>query len=148
MMRAVAFRFAASLWVLPVAFGMGCGGDDETEHDDDHGDHDHEMNVGPDSGAECPDDSTLTYANFGKEFFSKYCLSCHSEQVTGDKRMGAPADHNFDKLSQIELLKKHIDQMAASGPAHTNETMPKTNPKPTLDERKKLGEWLACDVPE
>lgn len=144
MNRAVAIRFAVSLWVLPLALGVGCGGDDDGGHDDDHG----EENVGPDSGATCPDNSTLTYENFGKEFFSSYCLRCHSSSVTGEKRMGAPPDHNFDKLSEIDLLKKHIDQMAASGPAHTNETMPPSNPKPSKEEREKLGEWIACEVPE
>lgn len=149
MNRAVAICFAASL-CLALGFG-GCGddGDDDDHHPGDHDDggHGHE-DVGPDSGATCPDNSTLTYANFGKSFFSSYCLRCHSVQVKGDARMGAPSDHNFDTLAEIELLSMHIDQKAASGPAHTNEAMPPSNPKPSLADRKKLGEWIACELPE
>ena len=155
MNRAVAICFAASVWVFPVAFSAGCGGDDGDDPGDEHGDHgdehrDHDPNkpIGPPSGADCPDGSSLTYANFGKDFVSKYCLRCHSRSVKGDARMGAPSDHNFDTLSEIELLAMHMDQKAGAGPDSTNEMMPPSNPKPTLDERKKLGEWLACGVPE
>ncbi|HKP55443.1 MAG TPA: hypothetical protein VJV78_01910 [Polyangiales bacterium] len=150
MNRAVAICLAAGLWVLPVALSAGCGGDDDDGgHDDDHdgGDH-HKEDVGPNSGATCPDDSKLTYANFGENFFKSYCLRCHSKNVTGDKRMGAPADHNFDTLAEIELVAMHIDQKAAAGPDSTNEAMPPSNPKPSLDDRKKLGEWLECGLPE
>jgi hypothetical protein len=154
--RAVAICFAASLCVLPVALGAGCG--DDHAHDDEHGDHGdhghpdagdhHDEPVGPNSGAECPDNSTLTYANFAQGFFSSYCLRCHSSQLTGAARMGAPGDHNFDTLAEIELLSMHIDQLAASGPDSTNETMPPSNPKPSLADRKKLGEWMACGFNE
>ena len=137
-------------------------------HDDDHdgtagaGDHDHDgaaggepehshdasVLVGPVTGATCPQGSTLTYANFGKKFFSDYCLRCHSESVKGDARMMAPADHNFDQLSQIDLLSPHIDEKAGSGPSATNVMMPPSDPKPTIEERQKLSEWIACGVKE
>jgi uncharacterized membrane protein len=141
---------------MPVTLLVACGDDDEPEHGDhgDHGDEDgghddeHSKPVGPPSMATCPDDSTLTYDNFAKGFFSEYCLSCHSKNVKGAARMGAPADHNFDSLAAIELLQDHIDQMAAAGDKQTNVTMPKSNPKPTLAERKKLGEWIACGLKE
>lgn len=141
MNRTVAFRLVAGLWILASALGAGCGGDD-----DDSGHR--EEDVGMASGADCPAGSTLTYDNFGQNFFSSYCLRCHSEKVKGDKRMGAPADHNFDTLAEIDLLSKHVDQMAASGPNGTNDKMPASDPKPSVDDRKKLGEWIACGVPE
>ena len=151
MNRTVAICFAAGLWVLPVALGIGCGGDD----DDGHGGHSHEGDsghghepAGPDSGAKCPTGSTLTYGNFGKEFMSKYCLKCHSSKVKDTARLGAPADHNFDTIEEIELYAEHIDQKAAAGPDSVNTSMPPANPKPTEDERKKLGEWIACGVKE
>jgi uncharacterized membrane protein len=137
-------RFTVS-WgviVLCLAFvGGGC--------DDDAGpDHDHDGTaIGPESGATCPDNSTLSYDNFGKDFMSKYCLRCHSTKVTGAARMMAPADHNFDTLAEIALLAEHIDQYAAAGPASTNVKMPKNDPKPSMDDRMKLGEWLACGAP-
>ena len=133
---------------------VGACGDDKDadhEHDDEHshaggGAHDHTKPVGPETGAECPSGGTqLTYENFGKDFFSKYCLSCHSESKTGTARNGAPADHNFDKLADIQLLAAHIDQNAGSGPKATNTDMPRgSGPKPDEAERKKLSEWLAC----
>ena len=136
----------------------GCKDDTDADsghgtHDDDgdgghDAEHDTSVKIGTPSGATCPKDSTLTYENFGKDFFSKYCLRCHSESVTGSARNMAPADHNFDKLADIALLAPHIDQYAAAGPDSTNTKMPPTGTKPSTDERKKLGEWLACDAPE
>jgi hypothetical protein len=155
MTRSLAMMFACGLWVaVPLVLAVGCGDDSNEDHNDDHadggdhGDHEHEA-VGPPSGATCSDPgaSTLTYENFGEEFFSKYCLSCHSSKVKGEARMKAPADHNFDTYEEIELLAEHIDQKAAAG-TRTNTSMPLTDPKPTLDERKKLGEWIACGLKE
>src|SRR5262245_60839815 len=97
-----------------------CGDDtEEPEHCD--VDHDHDQrscdpgqHLGSPSQATCQDDSTLTYGNFAKNFFAKYCTRCHSEAVQGSARMLAPADHNFDTLAEVELLKAHIDQVAAA----------------------------------
>lgn len=147
---------AWTLWVSGMSLSAACGSDDEEdEHahgpDDHHdGGHDgHDMPVGPASGAVCPEGGgTLTYENFGKQFFSDYCLSCHSSSVKGAARMGAPEDHNFDKLSEIDLLIDHVDQKAAKGPASTNLSMPPSGKRPSDEERAKLGEWLACGVPE
>jgi len=140
---------------MPVMFLVSCSDDDGDEHagghDDDHGDggDDHDkQDVGPPSGAKCPTNSTLTYGNFGEAFCKDYCLRCHSENVKGAQRMNAPPDHNFDTLAEIDLLSRHIDQMAAAGDSHVNETMPLSIPKPSLDERKKLGEWIACGLKE
>jgi cytochrome c5 len=143
--------------VLALA-GAGCD-DDESGAPSEHGAHDdddastaHEhshdgtTSIGPDSGATCPDDSTLTYDNFGKAFMTNYCSRCHSSKVTGAARNMAPADHNFDTLAEIDLLAKHIDEYAASGPDHTNTKMPPSGTKPSLEERQKLGEWLVCGV--
>src|SRR5215471_3997409 len=132
MTRSLAMFFACcAALAMPVTFLAGCSDDDgdaHGAHGDDHDDggdphHDHSTaQVGPPSGAKCPANSTLTYGNFGEKFFKDYCLRCHSEKVKGDARMNAPADHNFDTLAEIELLANHIDQMAASGPSHTNQT--------------------------
>lgn len=146
-------------------FGFGCDDDKAADHDDDHGEHndehggagaagehahDHTVMVGPLTGAKCPDGSTLTYDNFAKKFFSDYCLSCHSEKVTGAARMMAPPDHNFDTFADVDLLHMHIDQKAGSGPDATNTAMPPATAtkKPTMEERQKLSEWIACGNPE
>jgi mono/diheme cytochrome c family protein len=99
------------------------------------------------SGATCPDNSTLTYDNFGKEFFQSYCLGCHSEDLSGAARGGAPGDHNFDTAELIREQIDHIDETAAAGPDAVNTFMPPSGKQPSEEERKKLGEWLACDAP-
>jgi cytochrome c1 len=167
-----------SAYLLTSLVAAGCDDDNAADNGSEHGDHDHDganaagasdhdhgdhdhgagtagehshdpsVMVGPLTGATCPDNSTLTYTNFGKQFFENYCLRCHSEKVTGDARMMAPADHNFDQLSDIDLLSMHIDEMAGSGPKATNTTMPPSDPKPTMEERQKLSEWIACGVKE
>lgn len=105
--------------------------------------HAHDRVIGPLTGTVCPDDgSTLTYENFGKKFMQDYCVRCHS--VDAKNRNGAPADHNFDTLADVDFMKAHIDQYAGSGPSATNMKMPPSDPKPTMEERQKLSEWLAC----
>lgn len=103
--------------------------------------------VGPPTKAVCPTPATTSYENFGKDFMARYCLRCHSSQVKGAARQGAPDDHNFDSIDEVQGLRDHIDQKTGSGPAATNTDMPRNDPKPTLDERKKLAEWLACGAP-
>jgi len=103
--------------------------------------------VGPSTNAVCPTPQTLSYDNFGKDFMKRYCLRCHSSTVTGTARQGAPSDHNFDTIDEVQGLRTHIDQKTAAGPAATTTDMPRGQPAPTVDERKKLGEWLACGAP-
>jgi uncharacterized membrane protein len=157
-----------------AALGLGCDDDSAADHEDEHGAHDHSAAagnastaagagsehshehspnamVGPLTGAKCPEaGSTLTYDNFAKQFFTSYCVSCHGEKVTGAARMGAPADHNFDTYADVDLMRMHIDQLAGSGPSSTNTKMPPmaAAKKPTLEERQKLSEWIACGDPE
>ena len=125
-----AFALGSAVWT-------GCDSHDEGSSEP----------VGPASGAVCPPTQTLTYENFGRDFMQKNCLRCHSSSVTGAARAGAPSDHNFDTLDEIQGLREHIDQRAGAGPAATNVNMPPGPPAPTEDERKKLGEWLACGAP-
>jgi hypothetical protein len=52
-------------------------------------------------------------------------------------------------LSTLEQIKDNIDvidRAAASGPDATNTFMPEGGSVST-EERKKLGEWLACGAP-
>jgi hypothetical protein len=102
---------------------------------------------GPPTESTCPDDTTLTYENFGKPFMEKYCTDCHSSKKRGDARNGAPSFHDFDTLFGIRAVSDHIDETTAAGPAAVNEGMPECGPYPTLTERKKLGEWIACGMP-
>lgn len=136
---------AVALCALALA---GCGDDDPADdHDADH-EHEESAAIGDPSGAECPDDSDLTYDNFGQMFFEDFCTRCHSSELTGNARNGAPVGHDFDSLEGIRAVADHIDQFAAAGPDSVNVDMPPTNPKPSTEERELLGEWLACDAPE
>lgn len=103
--------------------------------------------VGPPTNATCPSGSPLTFANFGQPFMTQYCARCHSSTLEGAARMGAPLLHDVDTLSGIAQIAHHIDQVAGAGPAATNQAMPPSEPRPTLEERQKLAEWLACGLP-
>jgi hypothetical protein len=103
---------------------------------------------GPPTESVCPPTQTLTYANFGKPFMENYCTKCHSSQLVGAQRMGAPSFHDFDSLFGIKAVSEHIDETTASGPASTNDGMPPEEEKqPSLAERQMLGEWIACGMP-
>jgi uncharacterized membrane protein len=104
---------------------------------DDHG--------GP-TGSTCPEGSTLSYETFGQEFMDAYCTRCHASDLTGDDRNGAPLNHDFDTKAGILAVADHIDEQAAAGPDNVNTAMPPRAPKPTEEERRQLGEWLACEL--
>ena len=76
-----------------------------------------------------------------------YCTRCHSTTLTGSSRQGAPNDHNFDSVELVREEIEHTDEQAAAGPDAVNTGMPIGGPTPTEDERRKLGEWLACGAP-
>jgi uncharacterized membrane protein len=103
--------------------------------------------TGLSSGASCPPMSSLTYDGFGETFFATYCLQCHTIAIpTGPSRQ-APPNRNFDDLTEIRALAHEIDQQAAAGPSGAHQVMPPLDPKPTLQQRMQLGEWLACGAP-
>jgi hypothetical protein len=103
---------------------------------------------GPPTESVCPPGSTLTYENFGQPFMESYCTRCHATTLRGSARQGAPSFHDFDTLFGIKVVFDHIDETTAAGPAATNTSMPPDKPAPTLDERKQLGEWIACGMPD
>ena len=103
---------------------------------------------GPPTESECPPTSTLTYVNFGQSFMEAYCTRCHdSKLITPEERMNATSFHDFDTVFGIRAVSDHIDVTTASGPAATNTSMPPDGDEPTLEERRQLGEWIACDMP-
>lgn len=121
-----------SILLFSMGHGGGCG-DEEI--------------LGPPTEATCPTGSTLTYTNFGKPFMEQYCTRCHDSAKTGSARNGAPLYHDFDTQLGIQQVSNHVDETAGSGPAATNEAMPPDGAKPTLEERQKLAEWIACGAP-
>jgi hypothetical protein len=137
--RRMTLRSALLALVLPLVLGVGC----DDGHVDDDGHHDGESP----SGAECPDGSALTWETFGQTFMTNYCTRCHATTVAANMRNGAPSDHNFDKVELVREMIEHIDSEAAAGPDAVNTEMPIGSPAPTEDERRQLGEWLACGAP-
>jgi uncharacterized membrane protein len=97
------------------------------------------------SGARCQPGNTLTYASFGHDFMASYCLRCHSVTMVNPRM--APPMVNFDELSEIRRLAMTIDAQAGAGPLATREIMPPDDPKPTLEQRQMLAQWLACGAP-
>lgn len=88
---------------------------------------------------ECPTGgTTLTYENFGQDFFAKYCNYCHGASV--EDRQSAPPAYVFDTEAQIEKWADRIYIRAAS----RNDTMPPGPDDPPREERDKLAEWLVC----
>lgn len=100
------------------------------------------------TGSACPDGSDTTYDTFASSFMHRYCTRCHAASLPSSARQGAPSDHNFDTLAGLRMTEAaHIDEQAAAGPDRVNTAMPPSAPVPTDEERRKLGEWLACGMP-
>ena len=91
----------------------------------------------------CPPESDLTYESFGQEFFESYCLHCHSAARSGTARGGAPAGLDFDELPAIVDAAERIWGQAADA----NTMMPWAGTRPSMEQRRALGDWLACGAP-
>ena len=90
----------------------------------------------------CPDDSDLTWENFGGPFVLTYCTGCHHSELPADVRQNAPYAIN---LESVELVRTNADRMWARA-ADQNATMPPAGAAADV-ERTLLGEWLACGAP-
>lgn len=89
--------------------------------------------------AECPPGgTTLTYEGFVAPFQAAHCGWCHG--AAASDRHGAPGAYVFD--TEAEVL-AHADRIYARA-AGENDSMPPGPDDPPLEERTKLGEWLAC----
>jgi hypothetical protein len=103
---------------------------------------------GKETGVTCPTGGTpLTYENFGQTFMGTYCLRCHNTALSGAARKDAPSDVNFNTVEQVRAESKDIDKQAGAGADVTNEEMPPDGEKPSVEDRRKLAEWLACGAP-
>jgi uncharacterized membrane protein len=123
--------------LIALAMSLGCGEQKENVHSSGHA-----------SGTTCSQESSLTYENFARDFMKRYCTRCHAASLASSERNGAPSDHDFDTLEGLRSTHAdHIDQQAAAGPDAVNDAMPPSDPRPSNDERRKLGEWLACGMP-
>jgi cytochrome c5 len=132
--------------LLVALFLTGCG----APYGHDHHHHVHGGIESEPSGATCPPGSPLTYETFGQPFMQRYCTGCHASSVAPAQRQGAPTNRNLDTLDGIRAVGlEHLDAIAAAGPNGINQVMPPYahHAQPTYDERRQLGEWLACELP-
>ena len=67
---------------------------------------------------------------------------------TQTDRNGATPGYNWDDLQTIKAHDLEIDAYAAGGPDGINRVMPPSDPRPSDEDRIKLGEWIACGEPE
>lgn len=94
-------------------------------------------------GRPCPDDSELTWENFGEATMLTHCVGCHSENLAeGVGRGHAPVGVDFNTHA---LTRSWLDRIHARS-ADDNRTMP---PVDTMSDetRAQLGDWLACGAP-
>lgn len=91
---------------------------------------------------ECPEDSVLTYENFGRPFLLDWCTGCHSSELANDIRGNAPEDLNFDDPNMFRPYLLEMYDVAAD----ENLVMPPVG-GPGSAERHLFGEWIACGAP-
>lgn len=84
----------------------------------------------------CPPNNTLTYENFGKQFFNAQCVRCH----------GGPNGYSSRSFTSVEAIRSDRERIYvnAAGP---NKAMPPGPDDPPESERNKLADWLACGAP-
>lgn len=103
------------------------------------------------TGSTCPPTGRPTYDDFGRAFLQKYCTSCHATALAGADRFSAPESVNLEAHAEVKKHLQAIDATAAAGPDGAFDFMPPrlstVQLQPTADERKRLGEWLACGAP-
>lgn len=90
----------------------------------------------------CPEDSFVTYEDFGGPFMSTWCTGCHASDMPEGMRQEAPLGVDFDTLEAVRARADRIWMRAADH----NTTMPPLG-GPDEEERNLLGEWLACGAP-
>jgi len=90
----------------------------------------------------CPDDSTLSYENFGGPFVLSWCSGCHASALPEGDRQGAPVGSDFDSGEQIREAAPRIWSRSAD---HNTSMPPQAGPDD--ESRERLGEWLACGAP-
>jgi hypothetical protein len=94
------------------------------------------------SSLTCPTGTQLSWENFGQAFMLNYCTSCHSAELSGSDRVGAPEEMNFDSLQDVMNWRMNIHGAAAVEQA----IMPPSK-HVGADEKALLTEWLGCGAP-
>ncbi|MDP8225219.1 MAG: hypothetical protein P9L99_17800 [Candidatus Lernaella stagnicola] len=124
-MRTNRFFLLTSILVFVLAIVLfACGGGDDDDDDND-------------------DAAAPTWENFAQGFFADYCTRCHSSELAGVDRVGAPPGVDFDTYDGAVA-----DAADARERAGVGESMPPDATKPTQAERDRLTAWVDADTPE
>jgi uncharacterized membrane protein len=121
--RSKGMRTALLLSLAAMLLATGCGDKIDPVHEGD-------------SGA-CSSGTPVTWANQMQSFFARYCTSCHSSQLGGTARNGAPPTVNWDTYAAAFASGDRADVRAGMGT-----TMPPSPPMPSQAERDLLHCWV------
>lgn len=98
---------------------------------------------GEDASVACPDDSFVTYENFGEPFMLTWCTPCHSSHLSiPEERQDAPDGVNLDSYEDVVNHAEYIQIFAVD-----TDAMPPAG-GPDDEDRELLAEWIACGMPE
>lgn len=83
-----------------------------------------------------------TFDTFAGPLLATYCTRCHSTQLTGAARNGAPIGFNWDDEASVRM---HLAEMRNA--VGVLNFMPPSDPKPTCAERQRLVRWIDASAP-
>lgn len=96
------------------------------------------------AGGVCDDPANPpSYSTDIAPILASRCLSCHSVEVRGPNRQGAPRDSNYDTYEEVVAKAEGIVDRAVSD---SQPMPPRTSglPKLTSGERLLLKRWVNC----
>jgi mono/diheme cytochrome c family protein len=89
------------------------------------------------TSGECPDE--LSYSKTAEPFVDKYCITCHSESLSGFARNGAPDDVNFGDEADLFTHGTHVSEYVSG------KLMPPPGAlQPSDAERADFVAWTKC----
>ena len=121
--------------MLTLLFFAACSSEDGGQR---RGDPD----AGPDDATDCASlERVPTYADLQVGILP-ICLQCHSAQVTGDARTGAPEGLDFDTYEQLASAAEIASYLVRA------RVMPFPDGEgPTEEQRQEFYDWAACGKP-
>jgi uncharacterized membrane protein len=135
-------------WVLMMLgvwlFVPACGDDSSDDGDSasEEGDHTHDAGGQPDGPeVDCDAEDIPAFADVAA---FETCTSCHSSELSGTERNGAPAGANWDEYDETMPHAEHIAQVVFE------DEMPPPDSGMTLTatEEEELYLWALCGAPE
>jgi hypothetical protein len=135
-------------WVLMLvgasSFVLACGDDSSDDSDSASGDggHAHDGGEEPDGPeVDCDGEDVPAFADVAA--FDE-CTDCHSSDLSGSERMGAPVGFDWDEYDTAKEHAEHIAHVVFEG------DMPPPGSGITLTnaEEQELYLWALCGAPE